>query len=75
VPEGGAPEQRIHFHSASGLLHKAPDALDYRDLFRTAIRLHVAPEELEELTRRMLFNVLASNHDDHGKTTPSNSMR
>ncbi len=67
IPENGPPERRIHFHSASGLLHQAPDALDYRDLFRIAIRLHVDHAELEELTRRMLFNVLASNHDDHGK--------
>jgi serine/threonine-protein kinase HipA len=67
VPEAGPIGQRIHFHSASGLLHKAPDALDYRDLFRLAIQLHVPLEELEELARRMIFNVLASNHDDHGK--------
>ncbi len=67
VPGDGIAKQRIHFHSASGLLHKAPDALDYRDLFRLAIHLHVPPEELKELARRMIFNVLASNHDDHGK--------
>lgn len=67
VPGSGPPRQRIHFHSASGLLHKAPDALDYRDLFRLSIHLHVPPGELEELARRMIFNVLSSNHDDHGK--------
>lgn len=67
IPENGPPERRTHFHSASGLLHQAPNALDYRDLFRIAIRLHVEHAELEELTRRMLFNILASNHDDHGK--------
>lgn len=67
VPASGPKERRIHFHTASGLLHKAADALDYRDLFWVAIRLHVAPEELEEVARRMIFNILASNHDDHGK--------
>jgi len=67
MPENGLAKQRIHFHSANGLFHKTPDALDYRDLFRLAINLHVPPEEVEELTRRMVFNVLASNHDDHGK--------
>lgn len=67
VPPKGLATQRVHFHSASGLLHKAPDALDYRDLFRLAIHLHVPAGELEELARRMIFNVLASNHDDHGK--------
>jgi len=63
----GPCERRIHFHTASGLLHQTPDALDYRDLFRIAIRLHVEHAGIEELTRRMIFNVLASNHDDHGK--------
>lgn len=67
VPRGSLTNERTHCHSASGLLHKAPEALDYRDLFRLAIHLHVPPEELEELARRMIFNVLASNHDDHGK--------
>jgi len=67
LPTASQPRKRTHFHSASGMLHKEPDALDYRDLFRTAIRLHVAREELCELARRMVFNVLTSNHDDHGK--------
>lgn len=61
------PERRLHFHSASGLLHKGPGELDYRDLFRAAIRLGLPPVELRELARRMVFNVLAANHDDHGK--------
>ena len=67
VPAGANPRQRIHFHSASGLLHREPDTLDYRDLFRTAIRLNLDRGELGELARRMIFNVLTSNHDDHGK--------
>ena len=67
VSSDGDPRRRTHFHSASGMLHKAPDALDYRDLFRMAIRLNVGREELCELARRMIFNVLTSNHDDHGK--------
>jgi serine/threonine-protein kinase HipA len=66
VPAGN-PRQRLHFHSLSGLLHREPDTLDYRDLFRTAIRLNVGRAELAELARRMVFNVLTSNHDDHGK--------
>lgn len=67
LPDPGRPERRLHFHSASGLLHKGAGDLDYRDLFRTAIRLGLPPEELRELARRMVFNVLAANHDDHGK--------
>ncbi|CAN5713234.1 type II toxin-antitoxin system HipA family toxin [soil metagenome] len=67
VMEGDASGYRFHFHSASGLLHKGPLELDYTDLFRAAIRLAIAPEGLRELARRMIFNVLASNQDDHGK--------
>ena len=66
-PEITQPERRLHFHSLSGLLQKSPGELDYRDLFRTAIRLDTSPQELREIARRMVFNVLASNHDDHAK--------
>ncbi|OHE75389.1 MAG: hypothetical protein A3F67_07940 [Verrucomicrobia bacterium RIFCSPHIGHO2_12_FULL_41_10] len=67
LPDEKAPEHRYHFHSLSGLLHKHPTDLDYRDLFRTALRLNVPSLEIQELIRRMIFNLLASNHDDHGK--------
>ena len=66
VPVPGDPK-RIHFHSASGLLHKGPGDLDYRDLFRLALRLHVEASDLREIASRMVFNSLASNMDDHGK--------
>jgi serine/threonine-protein kinase HipA len=67
VPEIKQPERRLHFHSVSGLLQKPPGELDYRDLFRTAIRLNTSPQKLREVARRMVFNVLASNHGDHAK--------
>jgi serine/threonine-protein kinase HipA len=63
----GEPLRRVHFHSAAGLLHRTADALDYRDLFRLAIQLHTPLEDIREVARRMIFNVLASNLDDHGK--------
>jgi serine/threonine-protein kinase HipA len=63
----GESLRRVHFHSAAGLLHKTADALDYRDLFRLAIQLHTPLEDIREVARRMIFNVLASNLDDHGK--------
>jgi serine/threonine-protein kinase HipA len=58
---------RRHFHTAGGLLHKEPTVLDYRDLFRLALRLHADPSQLREIARRMIFNVMASNMDDHAK--------
>lgn len=63
----GEPLRRVHFHSAAGLLHKTADALDYSDLFRLAIQLQAPLEDIREVARRMIFNVLASNLDDHGK--------
>jgi len=63
----GEPQRRVHFHSAAGLLHKPADGLDYRDLFRLAIQLHTPLEDIREVARRMVFNVLSSNLDDHGK--------
>ncbi len=67
VPDPKTPERRLHFHTSSGMLHKDPAGMDYSDLFRIIIKLGCDPEELRELTRRMVFNVLSSNHDDHGK--------
>jgi len=66
-PSSLLKDQRRHFHTASGLLHKEPTDLDYRDLFRLALRLHTAPSQLREIARRMIFNVMASNMDDHAK--------
>lgn len=67
VPDAPSPHRRLHFHSLSGLLQKGPGTLDYTDLFRTALRLGVAPKDIREVARRMVFNVLASNSDDHAK--------
>jgi len=66
-PDPKTPEKRLHFHTSSGMLHKDPGEMDYSDLYRIIIRLGCDPEELREVTRRMIFNVLSSNHDDHGK--------
>lgn len=65
------PARRIHFHSLARLLHfdhrRAGRSLDYLDLFRTALQLAIPVAELREIARRMLFNVLAANPDDHGR--------
>jgi len=58
---------RYHCHSVSGLLHKDPRSLDYRDVFLAIIRMGLPREELYEWARRTTFNLLAANIDDHGK--------
>ena len=67
VANSQVPTRRLHFHSLSGLLHQGPGELDYRDFFRTAVQLGAPPADGREIARRMIFNVLAANPDDHGK--------
>lgn len=61
------PGRRLHIHTLSGLLHAEKSGLDYVDLFRVTARLGCSQVDIAEAARRMIFNVLASNHDDHGK--------
>ena len=66
---GGGGAGRVHMHTLAGLLHadfRVP-SLDYVDLLKVARLLtrHVA--DVEEAYRRMVFNVLAGNRDDHAK--------
>ncbi|PLX05208.1 MAG: type II toxin-antitoxin system HipA family toxin, partial [Marinilabiliales bacterium] len=60
---------RIHMHSASGLLHadhRYP-SLDYDGLFRCALILNQDIQEVTKLFRLATFNIFAHNRDDHSK--------
>ncbi|MGN0354364.1 MAG: type II toxin-antitoxin system HipA family toxin [Muricoprocola sp.] len=60
---------KTHMITVSGLLetsHRIPN-LDYHDLFRLTYILTKDERQLEELFRRMCFNVFAHNRDDHSK--------
>ena len=60
---------KIHMITVSGLLetsHRIPN-LDYHDLFRLTYLLTKDERQMEELFRRMCFNVFAHNRDDHSK--------
>lgn len=62
-------ENRLHVHSASGLLHsdfRLP-SLDYKDLIILTSVLTKDVREVEKMYRLAVFNVLAHNRDDHGK--------
>jgi serine/threonine-protein kinase HipA len=54
-------------HSFAGVAHKDPDKCDYRDLLLVAKALTRDMTQVLEGVRRMIFNVAASNRDDHGK--------
>lgn len=61
--------KRVHMISLSALLetsHRVPN-LDYMHLFQVVQNICVDKDELYEVFRRMCFNVLYGNRDDHGK--------
>lgn len=60
----------LHQHTLGGLLHldyNDPGASSYEEYLRTALRLGMPHGQILEGYRRMLFNVLAVNQDDHVK--------
>jgi serine/threonine-protein kinase HipA len=62
--------QKIHTQTLNGLAHvdyKKPGAFSYAELFGVARQLRVSARDAEELLRRMVFNIVARNHDDHSK--------
>jgi serine/threonine-protein kinase HipA len=62
--------ERLHQHTLGGLLHvdyNAPRSSSYEEYFRLILRLGMAYDALREAYRRMVFNVMAVNQDDHVK--------
>lgn len=65
-------ERKIHYASLFGLGHisyAAPGSHShsYEDYFETIAALSLSPNDRIEAYRRMVFNVLACNRDDHSK--------
>lgn len=61
---------KIHIQTLNGLAHvdyKAPGSFSYAELFATARQLKLPAKEAEQLLLRMVFNIVARNHDDHAK--------
>ena len=64
-PAGGS---RLHLHSFSGLTHTPlRDGIEYGDLLELTRSLTKDQRCVEEMFRRAVFNVVASNDDDHGR--------
>ncbi len=62
-------DNRLHTHTACGLLHsnfRAP-VLDYEDLLAVTEYVTRDIREVEKMFRLAVFNVLAFNRDDHSK--------
>ncbi len=62
--------EKIHMLTLTGIAHvdfKLPGSFSYAELFQVARELKLAAREAEQLFKRMVFNVLSRNHDDHAK--------
>jgi len=63
-------DNKTHICTASGLAHidiSVPQGFTYEMLFGLTKMLCKSQEDIEELYKRMVFNVLAINFDDHTK--------
>lgn len=61
---------RLHLHSLGGLQHvdyNQPGAFSYEQYLRTVLELNLGYPALEEVFRRIVFNLAAVNQDDHVK--------
>lgn len=61
--------QKIHIHTAAGLLHcdfRVP-SLDYADLMKLTSILTKDKEQVKNMLRLMVFNIKSENKDDHAK--------
>ena len=62
--------QKIHMQTLCGLAHydyNDPVSYSYEQLFEVMRRLRLPFVQAEEMYRRMIFNVIARNQDDHTK--------
>ena len=65
-----AHDEKIHMCTASGLMHKdisIPKIISYEELFLLTSKICSNQSTLEQLFRRMVFNALSINYDDHAK--------
>ncbi|HEY0892389.1 MAG TPA: type II toxin-antitoxin system HipA family toxin [Cellvibrio sp.] len=61
---------KLHYQSLCAMDHadfKMPGHYSYEQLFAVARQLRLTRAEAVEIYRRMVFNIIARNHDDHSK--------
>ncbi|MCF6234967.1 MAG: type II toxin-antitoxin system HipA family toxin [Gammaproteobacteria bacterium] len=62
--------EKTHIQTLNGMAHinyKMPGSYSYAELFGIARQLRLSAKEAEQLFSRMVFNIVARNHDDHSK--------
>ena len=65
--DDGAKIHMQTFGALAGIDYKIQKAGSYETLFRLMKRLRLPYKQFEQQYRRMLFNIVARNHDDHVK--------
>ena len=62
--------EKRHVQTLNGLAHisyKEVGSYSYAELFAIARELKLSPDDAMQIFRRMVFNIVARNHDDHSK--------
>jgi serine/threonine-protein kinase HipA len=65
-----AGNNKVHVQTLNGLAHvsfKQAGTYSYAQLLTLARKLKLSARDAEQIFRRMVFNVVARNHDDHAK--------
>jgi len=63
-------DEKLHMHSLGGMTHtdfNQPQAFSYESWFRLMLELQLGHQALEQGYRRMVFNIVGRNQDDHVK--------
>jgi serine/threonine-protein kinase HipA len=62
--------EKVHMQTLCALAHydfNVPGKYSYEEMVSVMRKLHMEYEETEQIFRRMVFNVIMKNHDDHTK--------
>jgi len=62
--------KKRHVQTLNGIAHvsyKKVGSYSYAELFSIARELNLSPDDAMQIFKRMVFNVVARNHDDHSK--------
>ncbi len=63
-------EEKVHMVSLTGMGHfdfNTPRVCSYEDMFSIMLKLKLPYHDMEQAFRRMVFNVVSRNNDDHPK--------
>lgn len=61
---------KIHVQTLNGMAHidyRKVGSYSYAELFSIARALKLSPDDAMQIFKRMVFNIIARNHDDHSK--------